>query len=130
MSSITIIELLPRHLPRLLPGAIDAEAFESSGQLFARAQDFGDWLGFYDWLRAQDRAVVGVRLRVDDPMTLRLFEPFVGSGVTIEGNAVSIRTSPQGTVVEALSDDADFGGNAVFRGNAGGLAVAFFSPRA
>ena len=129
MTSTTIVELLPKHSPRLIEAESDSESFESGGQLFTRAQSFGGWLGFYDWLRTQERAIVGVRLRSDDPATLTLFEPFVGPDVTIEGGAVSIRTSSEGLAVDALSDDADFGGNVVFYGNAGGLAIAFFSPR-
>jgi hypothetical protein len=102
--------------------------FEAGGEAFHRSSDFGDWLGFYDWLRTQRGLLVGVRLRPDSPEILRLVEPFMGPFVVIGDDGVTIRTSVDDVIAEAKSDDADFGGNSVFLGNEGSLAIKFFCP--
>jgi hypothetical protein len=104
------------------------EGFERDGETFRWSPDFGDWLGFYDWLRTERGLIVGVRLRPDTPGLMKLFEPYICPAILIEDGAVKIRTTADGAVVEARSDDADFGGNRLFMGNAGSLAVSFFCP--
>lgn len=129
MPVAAIVTLSERAPPAMSVRDAAVDSFESATEVFSRLPEFGDWLGFYDWLRTEHGAVVGVRIRPDCQEVMRLFESYRCPSVVIEGGVVTIRTSNEGIVCEALSDDADFGGNAVFLGSAGSLAIAFFCPR-
>ena len=129
MSMAAIVTLFRREAPTISTGDASVDSFESAKEVFSRSSEHGDWLGFYDWLRTDAGVIVGVRIRLDDQRMTRLFESYKCPSVAIDGDVVTIRTSSEGIVCEALSDDADFGGNAIFIGNAGALAIAFFCPR-
>lgn len=129
MPAAAIVTLSEGSSPAMGAGDTAVDSFELAAEVFSRLAEFGDWLGFYDWLRTERGTVVGVRMRPDDQEVMRLFEAYRCSSVVIEDGVVTIRTSNEGAICEALSDDADFGGNAVFRGSTGSLAIAFFWPR-
>lgn len=128
MPVAAIVTLSKRVPPAMSTRDAAVHSFESEAEVFSRLPEFGDWLGFYDWLRTAHGEVVGVRIRPDDQEVIRLFESHTCPSVVIEDGVVTIRTSSEGVVCEALSDDADFGGNAVFLGTTGTLAIAFFCP--
>ena len=129
MSLATVVTLSKGRPPMMTEREAAVDFFESENEVFSRSSHFGDWLGFYDWLRTAQGVVVGVRIRPDAHELMQLFDSYTCPAVTIEDGAVTIRTSAEGRISETLSNDADFGGNAVFLGNAGSLAIAFFCPR-
>ena len=129
MSLAAVVTLATGKSPTMTVREAAGDFFESGNETFKRSPEFDDWLGFYDWLRTAQGVVVGVRVRPDTQEVVRLFESYGCSAVIIEEGMVTIRTSTEGAVVDALSDDADFGGNAIFFGSSGSLARAFFYPR-
>jgi len=130
MDRTAVITLSQTKAPTVVVANSEPDSFERDGEAFHRSSDeLGYWLGFYDWLRTSDGLIVGVKLRPDSSGILNLFEPFASPSVVIKEGAVTIRTSSQGEVIEVLSDDQDFGGNAVYVGSGGSLAIAFFCPR-
>ena len=129
MSLAVIVTLATGRAPTMRAREPAGDFFEWGNETFRRSSDFSDWLGFYDWLRTAQGVVVGVRMRPDTQEATRLFERYSCAAVIIEDGVMTIRTSTEGTVAEELSDDADFGGNAIFFGSAGSLAIAFFCPR-
>ncbi len=99
------------------------------GEFFTSQLSEPEWLGFYDWLRTINGDVIGVRLQLDegeiDGETLRFL-------ISLDGrNSVDSIYIFFGTDREfdpARSDDADFGGNILLRGNMGSLAITFNAP--
>jgi hypothetical protein len=107
----------------------DKSSFIEDGELFERSAKSSDWLGFYDWLRTTDGKLVGVRLSFDQTFHENLFQRYVSDSVIFSGDVVCLQWIDSAEVDEDLSDDADFGGNSVFFGNAGSLAIGFFAPK-
>lgn len=128
MSMNAIVTISGISPPAICIGDGSVDYFESGGESFIRAAEYGDWLGFYDWLRTNSGIIVGVRVRIDQPKVVHIFQRYRSAEVTIEEDVISIRTSTDGAVCDTQSDDADFGGNAIFIGSQGSMAIAFFFP--
>ena len=98
-------------------------------ECFSALADEHEWMGFYDWLRTAENAIVGVRMTphgnffgLDDlaavnAVVAKLFPPQL---ILVERHSVDF--------VEKTSDDANFGGNLIYRGDKGSMAISFFSP--
>ena len=88
----------------------------------------GDWLGFYDWLRAGTGEVVGVRLWVDEPDG-----PIRAAAACCEVTAnenlfpLVIQLGAARAFVDDLSDDQDFGANRLLA-SFDRLALTFNAP--
>jgi hypothetical protein len=102
--------------------------FDFESQLFRAIEGDHSWLGFYDWLRLNSGEVIGVRLRIDDEKIIELVQPFVSEYLNLENNIASMRFTLNGDPTQEISDDADFGGNEIYKGDNGGLAIMFFEP--
>ena len=92
----------------------------------------GDWLGFYDWLRASDDAVIGVRQYVDpEPMVDRTLLELSRDDVIVDKKvrSVEIFFSSSRDYDVLRSCDQDFGDNRLFVGDDGSILLTFL-PRA
>lgn len=102
--------------------------FNFENQNFRALEGDHSWLGFYDWLRLNSGDVIGVRLRIDDEKIVKVVHPFASEYLTMEKNVALIRFSLNGVSTPEISDDADFGGNEIYKGDNGELAIMFFEP--
>ena len=92
-----------------------------------RDKGFGDWTGFYDWLRSGAESIVGVRywpfqetrFVVDDLSGYQYVK------VPEDKSCLEIYFSADGGVDRRASDDQAFGSNRVFYSEAGGWALSF-----
>lgn len=96
------------------------------GEIFSEV-GFGNWTGFYDWLRTSEGFVIGVRytpferLLLDSASILAL--PYVAVDSTEW--RLEILFSKRRDWVEEMSDDQAFIHNAVFRSAKGEFALSF-----
>jgi len=98
------------------------------GERDYRDQGYGDWTGFYDWLRSAPDSVIGVRYWPFD--NTRFLADLVGSlpyvKVPEDGSCLEIYFSGRGRVEARASDDQSFGSNRVFYSEEGGCwAISF-----
>lgn len=83
---------------------LESERFRDSGS--------GDWLGFYDWLRAKSGEVIGVRLWVDDVNPqMRAAGQCVGVVTAESCFPFLIYLGAEREFEDEQSCDQDFGGN-------------------
>ncbi len=88
----------------------------------------GDWLGFYDWLRSSDGAVIGVRLWLDEPNGhITDIERCLGVQWSPDSRSLRVFFTSEIQFSESLSDDQDFGGNRLFIGQ-GSFVLTFNTP--
>lgn len=99
------------------------------GEDFMADPSVPDWIGFYDWLRTPDGEIIGVRLQPDegtlDETTLNFL---IALDEQNSADNLLIYFAAKREFDPVLSGDADFGGNALLRGTAGSLALAFNAP--
>ena len=89
----------------------------------------GDWLGFYDWLRASDGSVIGVRQRLDPEIDQFPFNlNTVGVEIDKETRVALIFFSDRRDYDPAQSLSQDFGDNYLFLGEGGSVMLTFASP--
>ena len=127
------IVCLPKQRHAYLVDAVTIEGASVgiAGTIF-RDSGAGDWLGFYDWLRGSDDAVIGVRQYVDpDPMVDRILLELSRDDVIVDEKARSVEIFfSRGRDYDVLkSADQDFGGNRLFVGDDGSILLTFL-PRA
>jgi hypothetical protein len=93
-----------------------------------------DWLGFYDWLRTGSGEFVGLRLFLDDPADLDFGLLTNLSGIVLDAQIgakrrnVTVFFGQNRQFDERRSVSADFGGNRLFLGDNGSVAIAFCAP--
>ena len=94
-----------------------------------RNQGFGDFTGFYDWLRNKDGEVIGVRYLPVDELKFLWHAlanlPYVKVNQKIK--SIEFYFSNDRTVDESVSDDQDFGSNSVYKSDDGIFAISFYS---
>lgn len=102
------------------------------GESFVTDKPDPDWLGFYDWLRVATGEVIGVRLQLDDPSSIasEVLELLCSVDSRNSRDELYVFFGSQREFEPALSDDADFGGNVLYRGEFGSVALTFNSPTA
>ncbi|KRR24102.1 hypothetical protein CQ14_15305 [Bradyrhizobium lablabi] len=127
------IVCLPKQRQAYLLDAVTIEGASVgiAGTTF-RDSGTGDWLGFYDWLRASDDAVIGVRQYVDPgPMVDRILLELSRDDVIVDKKARSVEIFfSSGRDYDVLrSSDQDFGDNRLFVGDDGSVLLTFL-PRA
>jgi hypothetical protein len=92
-----------------------------------RDQGFGDFTGFYDWLRNSDGEIIGVRyLPVDGLEFLGhalVHLPYVEVNEQIR--SIEFYFTDDRGVDESVSDDQDFGSNRLFKSQDGVFAISF-----
>ncbi len=96
-----------------------------------RDKGYGDWTGFYDWLKDSDGKILGVRYwpfrEIHLPIK-KLFQlPYVV--VAKDRSYIEIYFSNDHQVDAQCSDDQDFGANKVFLTDQSELAISFRRPR-
>jgi hypothetical protein len=108
--------------------------FVYQGELFAERK-CDDWIGFYDWwLAAETGEVVRLDLIIDDPNALDLEYLANLIGAKIKGTADEMHHKLLVTFIEHKVIDEfgsilqDFGGNLLYYGNRGSVAIVFFLP--
>jgi hypothetical protein len=106
------------------------EDFFFAGEQFHTSQSELEWIGFYDWLRGGNGDVIGVRLSVDEPSKIdnAVWKRMISASPENSKNLVTIFFERDVHYDPLLSDDADFGGNAIFEGNLGSIAITFNAP--
>lgn len=90
-------------------------------------QGFGDFTGFYDWLRNYQGHIIGVRYLPADELTF-LFRavahlPYVA--VNWQTKAIALYFSQDRSIDESVSNDQDFGDNRVLKSAQGRFAISF-----
>ena len=102
-----------------------AASFRMGGRDY-RDQGYGDWTGFYDWLRSAPDSVIGVRYWPFE--NTRFLADVVCSlpyvKVPEDGSCLEIYFS-RGRVQARASDDQSFGSNRIFCSEEGGWAISF-----
>lgn len=103
-----------------------ASAFRMGGQDY-RDQGYGDWTGFYDWLRSSPDTVIGVRYWPFD--NTRFLADLVSSlpyvKIPQDSSCLEIYFS-NGRIEASASDDQSFGSNRIFYSEEGGCwAISF-----
>lgn len=100
------------------------------GEAFVLSSPCQYWLGFYDWLRVESGEIMGVRLQLDDPASIASdrLDHLCSLDARSSSNELDLLFGQQREFDLALSDDGDFGGNAVYSGEFGSVAIAFNSP--
>jgi len=87
---------------------------------------FGDWIGFYDWLRSSGGEVLGVRSWLDDEAVAAIRDHVVvGNFVDWSGQQLRFWFSEQREFNEALSSDQELGTHRIMRGPDNELALTF-----
>ena len=125
------IVCLPKQRQAYLLDAVTIEGttVQIAGTIF-RDSGAGDWLGFYDWLRASDDAVIGVRQHVDpDPMADRILLELSRDDVIVDKKMRSLEVffSRDRDYDVLRSSDQDFGDNRLFVGDDGSILLTFLS---
>jgi len=101
-----------------------------NGERFKSLKGGFDWLGFYSWLRSSNGTVLGVRLEPDvEELPSVLLERAKAIGNEDPMTRMDIFFGSDHSVDQKLSNDGDFGGNAIFIGSLGTIAINFNSPR-
>ncbi|MES2742086.1 MAG: hypothetical protein V4754_14195 [Pseudomonadota bacterium] len=110
--------------------ANDARFLDGS-ELFVRAKAPDDFLGFYDWLRSCDGAVIGVCLHPDGDTPFPAAIDFLKL-LDTRSNADNIYLffGDNHDFFPNISDDADCCGNLLYHGSDGSIALTFYAPRA
>lgn len=124
------IAIIGRGKSATLTRAEADKSFELDGELFVAHSPEPDWFGFYDWLRLSNGDVIGVRLQLDEPLPIddERFEMLRAVDPRNSTDELYLFFGIDREFVPALSDDADFGGNILYIGNLGSVALAFNSP--
>jgi hypothetical protein len=110
--------------------ANDARFLDGS-ELFVRAKALDDFLGFYDWLRSCDGAVIGVCLHPDRDTPFPAAIDFLKL-LDARSNADNIYLffGESRDFFPRISNDADCCGNLLYHGSDGSIALTFYAPRA
>jgi hypothetical protein len=119
-----LVALLPEIDLRLL-AECPGEVYQAGDRLF-RDQGFGDWTGFYDWLRDARGEIIGVRYWpfADTQFVTDRVRDLSYARVAADRSFVEIRLRP-GDPDQQGSDDQDFGNNRLLTTSAGELALSF-----
>ncbi len=103
----------------VLTGSCPTGQFRMDGRLYKEAGDYGDWTGFYDWLRQDSGHIVGVRYSPFQE-TEFLIEAVKGLAYVVipePKRCIEVYFSPgSGSrgVDPSESDDQAFGSNRIF----------------
>ena len=121
--------LISQNLHVRLVEFSESERLSAGKELFPMPDSEPRWLGFYDWLRTENGEVIGVHLQPDDgeieKEILSFLLPLNGGN---SERSIYIFFGKERKFDQALSDDADFGGNFILRGTKGTLAITFNTP--
>jgi hypothetical protein len=96
---------------------LDNERFEDAG--------FGEWTGFYDWLRNSDRTLLGVRYWVENETGFLVNYTKELPYVAANEQQIEIYFVSGSTPEPRFSADQEFLYDAVFRSVSGEYAIAF-----
>lgn len=103
--------------------------FVFDDELFAKQSNEPQWFGFYDWLRASSGDLLGICLRPDEgELPEKVVQFLVSLDASSSSSNIYIFFGETKQFDAAKSDDADFGGNLLFQGNRGSIAIAFNTP--
>jgi hypothetical protein len=94
---------------------------------FYEDQGFGDFTGFYDWLRNAEGRVIGVRYLPADELEFLCNAiaqlPYVVVDPQI--NSIELYFSDDRSIDESVSNDQEFGDNRLFKSASGTFALSF-----
>jgi hypothetical protein len=91
-----------------------------------RDAGYGEWTGFYDWLRDKKRRVIGVRYWLDDaPFLLDILDSFPYVAIPDNKFFVEVYFSKSRAVAKKESHDQDFLFDKIFIAGNGEFAIAF-----
>lgn len=117
--------------PAIVPFATAPMGFAHRGETFTKLP-LDAWLGFYDWLRSEGGDIVGLYLFYLHSSALDLDHLRGLKGVTIEGGPdvpeVLILVAPSAEFDRNFHSEGLFGGNHLYRGEEGSIAVTFVPP--
>lgn len=121
----TLIVVLAPERPVVFVAAV-GDAFEHAGRCY-RDAGLGDFTGFYDWLRAVDGGVIGVRYLPFEAsrVVCDAVAAFPYVDVTADRSALSIFFSAECAFDPASSADQAFGDNRIFVAADGAYALTF-----
>lgn len=120
--------------PNLLVREIFPDQMIVCGETFNRVPG-EEMLGFYDWIRDNDKEIIGVRLVLSDPGFLDLgqFSKLKNVCVNQVGSSpephLQIFFDASRNPCEEYSDDCDFGGNYLYVGDGGTIILTFCAPQ-
>lgn len=106
------------------------ESFTFGGERFVTENQEFEWYGFYDWLRVETGEIVGVRITFDDGVEIdpKAMELLRAGALSTYDQRIFMYVDKDKEICEELSDDADFGGNALYVGDKGSFALTFNQP--
>ena len=90
-------------------------------------QGFGDFTGFYDWLRNRERSVIGVRYLPADELDFlcNAVEGLPYASVDWRIRSIELYFSESRNVDESISNDQAFGDNRLFKSATGTFCLSF-----
>jgi len=102
-----------------LTGSCPTGQFRMDGRLYKEAGDYGDWTGFYDWLRQDSGHIVGVRYSPFEQteFLIKAVEGLTYVVIPEPKRCIEVYFSPgSGSrgVDRSESDDQTFGSNRIF----------------
>jgi hypothetical protein len=101
-----------------LPLSLDGAVFSDVG--------YGDWMGFYDWLRTSSGKLVGIRTRLDAPGAEDLRQRIArNDAVDLDDGEIRVWFSSEQSFSEEKSDDQELGTHRVLTSHDGLLALTF-----
>lgn len=129
-SDLAVLVLAKNGCPGALLDYFPAYELIIAGERFDSVP-VGEWLGFYDWLRAKNGKVIGVRLAPDEG---EIPDHILGKLISVDArnsrSLIYIFFEYGEEVDPSISDDCDFGGNMIFEGDRGTVAIKFNFPTA
>lgn len=91
-----------------------------------RDAGFGEWTDFYDWLRAPDGSLLGVRYWLRDDLQFLATMEYEKSYIKAQpGRQIEIYFSGRRDVNQELSCNQEFLYDAIFRSDVGTYAIGF-----
>jgi hypothetical protein len=97
------------------------------GNAYYEDQGFGDFTGFYDWLRNTKGRVIGVRYLPADELQFLCNSVAQLPYVVVDSQIKSIELyfSDDRSIDESASNDQEFGDNRLFKSTSGTFALSF-----
>ena len=126
---VVMVILTSDKMPLCIPfSEKDRGGFTFNDEIFENS-NFGEWLGFYDWLRDKDERVIGVRLYFGEKTIYFPFNrPFFNVEIDLIKLLLHAFFTDNKSIDEAKSEDQDFGENSLYLGKNGSIGISFHGP--
>jgi hypothetical protein len=99
-------------------------------ELFKTKNPAPDWLfNFYDWLRTIDNKIIGISLHSGiTGIDHNIINFLISLDTKNSLDRINIYFNENKTFNASISDDSDFGGNIIYYGDKGSIALTFNPP--